>query len=166
MAHGATNNMDDFKKVCKELDIVSNLVQLPVDGTNVNWAFLDTLENCCKGEDPNAPSLLNKGSCGLHVLRGAYKTGRNKVDCDVDKTLKAVHVIFEHSAVRRADCLADNNITDQHHDQAVKFFFPVKLCGHRWLKNGKVIIRFMEISEKVATYLTQSKKTEDSVSKG
>ena len=141
MGHGATNNMDDFKKVCKKLDIVNNLVQLCKYETNVNWTFLDTLENCCKEEDPNAPSLLNIESCGLHILRGPYKTGHNKVDCDVDKTLKAVHVIFKHLPVRRAEYLADNNIINQHNDQALKSFFPLKLCGHRWLKNNKVIIR-------------------------
>ena len=47
---------------------------LSMDGPNVNWAFQDILENYRKEEDPNASSLLNIGSFGLHVLHGAYKT--------------------------------------------------------------------------------------------
>ena len=46
-----------------------------MDGSNVNWAFHEDLESYRKIEDPKAPSLLNIGSCGLHVLHGAYKTG-------------------------------------------------------------------------------------------
>ena len=41
-----------------------------MDGPNANWTFLDALENYRKEEDPNAPSLLNIASCGLHVLYG------------------------------------------------------------------------------------------------
>ena len=58
-----------------------------MDGFSVNWVFLDALENDSKEEDPNAPSLLNIGTCVLHVLHGAYKTVHSKVDWDIDKTL-------------------------------------------------------------------------------
>ena len=40
----------------------------------------------------------------------------------------------------------------------MKLFFPLKFCGHRWLENGKALTRFMEISEKIANYLTLLKK--------
>lgn len=159
MGHGAADNvMDEFKRVHKELDIVNNLVQLSMDGPNVNWAFLDALERYRKEEDPSSPSLLNIGSCGLHVLHGAYKTGHSKVDWDVDKTLKAAHGIFKQSPARRADYLADNDIIDQPNDQAKKSLFPLKFCGHRWLENGKAITRFLEILNKIVIYLTQSKE--------
>ena len=68
-----------------KLNIASNLVQLSMDGPNLNWAFQDILENYRKAEDPKA-SLLNIGSCGLHVLHGAYKIGHSKVDGELDKT--------------------------------------------------------------------------------
>lgn len=74
MGHGSANNiMDDFKRVHEELDIVNNLMQLSVDGPNVNGAFLKTLGNNRKEEDPDAPSLLSIGGCGLRVLHGTYK---------------------------------------------------------------------------------------------
>ena len=72
--------MDDFKKVHGKFDIVHSLVQLSMNGPNVNWAFYEVLQSYCKIEDPNASSLLNIGSCGLYVLHGAYKTGHEKTD--------------------------------------------------------------------------------------
>ena len=79
-----------------------------MDGPNATWTFLDALENYCKEEDSNAPSLLNIANCGLHVLNGTQKTACSKIDWDADKTLKAVHGIFKHSPRRRADYVADN----------------------------------------------------------
>ena len=132
MDHVTTNNMmDDFKEVHKKLNIVSNFGQLSMDGPNVNWALQDILENYHKEEDPKASSLLNIGTCGLHVLHGAYKTGHNKVDWELDKIFKAAHGIFKHSPTRRADYLADNDIIDQLDDQTVKSLFPFKFFGHR-----------------------------------
>ena len=67
MGHGTAHDiMNEFKNAHKDLDIVNNLIQLSMDGPNVNWAFLDTLEEYQKTEDPNAPTLINIGSCGLH----------------------------------------------------------------------------------------------------
>ena len=44
MGHGTAHDiMNEFKKAHKDLDIVNNLIQLSMDGPNVNWAFLDTL---------------------------------------------------------------------------------------------------------------------------
>ena len=79
----------------------------------------------------NKPSLLNIGSCVLHVLHGAYETRYSKLDWDVDKTLKVAYGLPKHAPARTADYLADNNIINQHNDQAMKFFFPFKFCGHR-----------------------------------
>ena len=81
-----------------------------------------------------------------------------KVDWELDKTLKTAHGIFKHSSARRADYLADNDIIDQHDDQAMRSLFPLKFCGHRWLENGKATTHFMEIKEKVAKYLVLSKE--------
>ena len=86
----------------------------------------------------------------LHIKRG-----HSKKDWDLDKILKAAHGVSKDSPARRAVYLADNDIIDQLNDQARKSLFRLEVCGHRWFKNGGAIIRFMEISEKVATYLTQ-----------
>lgn len=115
MGHGSTKNiMDDFKRVHEELDIVNNLMQLSVDGPNVNGAFLNTLENNLKEEDPDAPSLLSIGGCVDFMYYMVHiKRGHSKKDWDLDKILKAAHGISKDSPARRAVYLADNDIIDQ-----------------------------------------------------
>ena len=46
-------------------------------------------------------SLLNVGSCGLHMVHGAYKTGVQKSGLDIHKILKAMWKIFQDSPARR-----------------------------------------------------------------
>ena len=45
-----------------------------MDGPNVNWKMLDLIV-----EDRNSnetyPNLLDVGSCSLHVVHGAFRTG-------------------------------------------------------------------------------------------
>ena len=43
----------------------ANLLQVSMDGPATNWKFYDNLLEDRKQEDPNIPSLLNVGSCGL-----------------------------------------------------------------------------------------------------
>ena len=147
----------DFKEAHKGLDIVHNLVQLSMDGPHVNWKFADELAAYRQAEDPNAPDLINIGSCGLHVIHGAYGTAQGVTNWEIQKTLKAAHGIFKGSSARRADYLDDNGI-DNVHDQSTKCNFPLKFCGHRWLENGKAITRFLEIIEKVSLFLKKSQE--------
>ena len=143
MGHGTAHDiMNEFKKAHKDLDIVNNLIQLSMDGPNVNWAFLDTLEEYRKTEDPNAPTLINIGSCGIHVLYGVYKTALKETDWELEKNLKAAHGIFKKSPARRADYLSANGHEERYDDKSLCAFFPLKFCGHRWLENGKPLLVF------------------------
>ena len=153
MGHAMANDtLADSKKAHKELDIVHNLMQLSMDGPHVNWAFMDQLKEHRQTEDPNAPDLVNIGSCGIHVLHGGYKTAHGVTDWEVQKTLKASHSIFKTSPARRSDFLSDNHIEYRHDDQTVKSNFPLKFCGHRWLENGKALTRFLEVVDKLAIF--------------
>ena len=143
MGHGTTHDiMNEFKKAHKDLDIVNNLIQLSVDGPNLNWAFLDTLEEYQKTEDANAPTLINIGSCGLHVLHGAYKTALKETDWELEKTLKAVHGIFKKSPARRADYLSANGHEERYDDKSLCAFFPLKFCGHGGWRMVKPLLVF------------------------
>ena len=48
--------------------------KVSMDGPNVNWKMLDLMV-----EDRNSnetyPKFLDVGSCGLHVVHGAFRTG-------------------------------------------------------------------------------------------
>ena len=62
-----------FEECTEKLDL-KNLIQVSMDGPNVNWKMLDLIV-----EDRNSnetyPKLLDVGSCSLHVVHGAFRTG-------------------------------------------------------------------------------------------
>jgi len=54
------------------------MVQVSLDGPNVNKAYLTNLKKKLKDEgNPGDPKLLSFGSCGLHTVHVAFKTGCN-----------------------------------------------------------------------------------------
>ena len=55
-----------------------NLTQLSMDGPSVNWLLFDLLEK--QHEEQELPKLLNIGSCNLHVIQGAFKSGFQSVE--------------------------------------------------------------------------------------
>ena len=59
-------------KMSSDLDLTNNLIQISMDGPNVNWAAIKIIDENRKLDDPDAHDLLGIGSCGLHVLHGAY----------------------------------------------------------------------------------------------
>ena len=157
MGHATSDDtMDEFKAAHKNMDIVNNLVQLSMDGPNVNWSFHSQLEDYRKEITPQAPDLLELGSCGLHVLHGAYQTAHKETTWDAQKVMEAIHGVFKKSPARRSDYLRDNDIYDDGNDQMLKAYFPLKFAGHRWLENGKCLARYLEIYEKIGKFLKKS----------
>ena len=71
-----------FEECTKKLDL-KNFIQLSVDGPNVNWKMLDLIV-----EDRNSnetyPNLLDVGSCSLHVVHGAFRTGMKQTGWGID----------------------------------------------------------------------------------
>ena len=54
--------------------------------------------------------------------------------------------------------MSDNGIEERYGDKSISSNFPLKLCDHRWLENGKVLTRFLEVCGKVAIFLAKSKE--------
>ena len=63
-------------KDCFENDpsLLQKIEQLSMDGPNVNWKLLSLFKNEL-AEMPNNFKVIDIGSCGLHVVHGALKTG-------------------------------------------------------------------------------------------
>ena len=78
IGHGDAKSLLSHFEVLENLDI-KNLVQISMDGPNVNWKFLEIAIEEMKKE-PLCPELLNIGSCGLHVLHGAYEMGQSATE--------------------------------------------------------------------------------------
>ena len=97
----ATDLLEKFKGVFNEKSL-SKLIQVSMDGRSVNWKFIDELSNDdAFGSDKS--ELLGIGSCGLHVVHGAFQTGHNAVNWNVNSTLRAFYRILKDSPARRAD---------------------------------------------------------------
>jgi len=74
-------------------------LQLSMDGPNVKWNVLELLQQERAKEE--RPEIVNIGSCGLHIVHGAFKTGIQTSERNIVKILKAIWQIFHDSLARR-----------------------------------------------------------------
>ena len=116
-----------------------------MDGPNVNWKTIKFIDENRKLDDLECNNLLCIGSCGLHVLHGAFGTAQKVAEWDVDKFCKNISSIFKKSPARREDYLETNDLLVSHEYKEVAYLFPEIYCGHRWLENGKVLRRVISI---------------------
>jgi len=65
--------------------------------------------------------MLNMGSCGLHIMHGAFQSGHKASGWEVNAYLRAMFAVFKDSPARRADFCAI----------AGKKIFPLKFCEVR-----------------------------------
>ena len=63
--HLMTNVMESMCDLKRQ-----DLLQVSMDGPSVDWKFFDDFSTCMKNE---GSGLVNIGSCGLHILHGAFK---------------------------------------------------------------------------------------------
>ena len=130
-----------FEECIQDLD-QKKLVQVSMDGPSVNWKLYESLVEERK-ENKDYPSLINVGSCSLHIMHGAFRTGVKKTKWGIDTTLKALHNLFEDSPAKREDY---QEITGSD-------IFPLPFCGHRWLEDKKVASRALDIWPNIVNYV-------------
>ena len=131
---------------------------LAMDGPYVNWNVFELLNaERCENE---FPSLINIGSCGLHVVHGAFKTGFQSVDWDLNKVFKAMWKFFHDSPARRDIYVRINSSSD----------FPLSFCATRWVEGEQVASRALTAWPNVVNVilhflsLAQSKRTKNNKS--
>ena len=115
---------DVLAKLLSSLDGLNrkHMVQLSMDGPSVNWKVYDTLQQRLKTDAD--VTLLNIGSCGLHQVHGAFKSGCDASGWDVEKFLSSLYWLFKDTPARREDYVATTDSS----------LFPQKFCSHRWLE--------------------------------
>ena len=154
MGHAtADDSLEHLKKVHGNLDLHSSLISVSMDGPHVNWKTLRVLDAFRKGQNPECHGLLVIGSCGLHVLHGAYGTAQTATGWKLDRYFKDIYSIFKISSAKREDYLVANGHLDDHEGKETNYLFPQKFCGHRWLENGPVIKRAISILPLLKQYL-------------
>lgn len=66
--------MEHFSEKVVESGLpVTSIIQVSMDGPNVNWKFFGKLKK--KIDNDYGTSLINIGSCGLHIVHNIFKRG-------------------------------------------------------------------------------------------
>ena len=104
----------------------SNMLQNSMDGPSTNWKFLDQLIKARKDSNSDLPDLLNVGSCSLHIVHGAFKTGTQSTGWNLDNVLKRLYRFLKVVPARAEDYKAISG-TD---------ILPLRFCSTRWLEDG------------------------------
>lgn len=126
---------------------LSRLVSVSMDGPNVNFKFLELLQSDLK-EMYGGAQLVVVGSCGLHTLHNAFKTGFSM--WQMEKLLRSMHTLFNNVPARREDYVTVTKSS----------VFPLAFCGHRWLENLPVVQRALEVWPSLQLYVDAVKKKE------
>ena len=109
-----------------------------------NWKMLDLIV-----EDRNSnetyPNLLDVGSCSLHVVHRAFRTGMKQTGWGIDLLLKSLCSHLRETPARREDYTKMTGCE----------VFPLQFCGHRWLEDKRVSERTVEIWPCLTTYTTE-----------
>lgn len=138
----AKDMMTHFKSGVLESGLsVKNMVQVSMDGPNVNWAFLKDLKKCLA--DDYDSSLINIGSCGLHIVHNSFKTGATDTGWNVGQYLSSLYYLFKDSPARKEDFnkICSSNLS------------PLKFVSHRWLENVPVCQRAIAITADIEKFV-------------
>lgn len=138
----------NFKLALSDLKI-SAITQISMDGPNVNHKFFKDLKSELEEEsEGDSPVLLNMGSCGLHVLHGAFKTAIKATNWSLISFLRCLYNLFKDVPARRA-------LFTQFSGSEV---FPLKFCSVRWLQNGDVAQRALDMLQHLKKFICGVKK--------
>ena len=92
------------------------------------------------------------GSCGLHVIHGAFQTGHKASGWNVNGYLRAMYRLFKDSPAQRA---VYTEVTGSK-------TFPKKFCTVRWIENVAVAERALELLPNVNKFADSAMKSKTS----
>lgn len=140
---GHSTAADIVDKMCNALSEmgIHNLIQLSMDGPNVNWKVFEMLQKEMQKQVDK--SLLNIGSCGLHIIHNAFKAGSNATGWDIEHTLLSLYWLFHDAPARHEDFVKATGCG----------ITMLKFCRHRWLENVSVSDRALKLWPCVITYV-------------
>ncbi len=92
MGHSSAQDIaEKMNNLLSEIGI-KNLVQISMDGPNVNWKVFEILQN--QMQNDAGKSLISIGSCGLHILHNAFRNGCKSTGWEVVSKTKELIVDF------------------------------------------------------------------------
>ena len=74
MGHATANNLlTNFIDVINNTDSRNHMIQASMDGPSSYWKFYKILQKDRLEKEQH--ELINIGSCSMHIIHGAFKTG-------------------------------------------------------------------------------------------
>ncbi|GBL72175.1 hypothetical protein AVEN_115162-1 [Araneus ventricosus] len=131
---------------CVEKLKLSKILQISMDGPNVNWKFFENLQADLKKEYSH--ETLSIRCCGLHILHNSFKYGESSTGWNISEILTSLCWLFKDSPARRQDFLMLSTLKK----------FPLKFCKVRWLENVPAVERAIEIWPDVVSYVQNVEK--------
>ncbi|CAM4672851.1 unnamed protein product [Leuciscus chuanchicus] len=120
---------------------ITNLIQISMDGPNVNWKVFEILQK--QVQIDVGKSLINIGSCGLHILHNAFRGGCKATGWDIEHGLSCLYWLFHDSPARHEDFVTATGCSTS----------MLKFCKHRWVENLSVAERGMQLWPHVKRYV-------------
>ena len=114
----AADLLQKFREALGKLNL-ANLIQVSMDCSDRALT------------DPDLPHLINVGSCGLHVVHGAFKYGVTATGWKLDSLLRSLYYMFSDSPARR----------EEYETLTGSSTWPLSFCGTRWLEDVPVAER-------------------------
>jgi len=75
LGHSTAYYLLDAFKSKLFVNVLKKILQISMDGPNVNFKLLRDLKMYLLDSGPDAGEILEIRSCGLHTVHGAFKTG-------------------------------------------------------------------------------------------
>ena len=144
---GHTSAQDLLKSLQSSLTTLNpmGLIQLSMDGPSTNWKLYDELSKDRANSDPDLPELINVGSCGLHIIHGAFKRGAVATGWHIDNLLRSLWYLFSDAPAKKEDFIKISESKK----------FPLQFCATRWLEDIAVAERAILIWPDVQKFITQ-----------
>ncbi|KAF3854298.1 hypothetical protein F7725_022353 [Dissostichus mawsoni] len=142
--HTAAQIYEKVETVCLDIGF-QNLIQLSMDGPNVNWKLFSIAQQNIEGQ--TGKKMLNVGSCGLHILHNSFRAGCASTNWELGNALSALKWLFKDVPARREDYTEVTGTSS----------FPLDFCHHRWLENVEVAERALQILPSLKIYIDAAK---------
>ncbi|XP_043474328.1 uncharacterized protein LOC122506295 [Leptopilina heterotoma] len=143
LGHTRAKDLLQGLKAAVQESNISKIIQIGMDGPNVNFKMINDLDLELKEFSSDNPLPLKTGSCGLHSTHGALKAGIKASNWKLLELFRALYNFFKDCPARRQDY---SKITES-------FDFPLKFCDVRWVENGKVCDRVLKMLVPLRKYI-------------
>ena len=133
MGHTTTNDLlQQFTNITEAMNY-SNIIHLSMDGSSVIHKFYRDLKEYREKE--KLPEMTSFRSFNLYILHGAFKSGFESTDWEMEVLLKSCYQVLHDSPAPRDDYVSIKKSTK----------FPLAFCCTRWVEDKTVVDRLLEI---------------------